>query len=395
MDAVLSFVPEEERVSYSAMTGQSLFYMGEEDLKHKVLAVVEEEGAERASYALKLLQSEGELTIASTGKDPITGKLVTHTYRVAGPVGLFLTTTAISVDEELLNRCIVLTVDEGKEQTRAIHERQREGQTLEGLLAKVERKQLRTLHQNAQRLLQPLLVVNPFARELSFADSRTRTRRDHMKYLTLIRTVALLHQHQREVKTAEHWGQILRYIEVAREDIAVAEKLASAVLGRGLDELPPQTQRLADLIDTMVTERARAQGIAREHVRFSRRDVREHTSWGHTQVKVHMQRLEELEYVLVHRGLRGQGYVYELVLSAAPPSSTDRGTTAKWAGWSASGRPAVGAQSDVQGDHFKSDASASFSGAPQSSTRVDAVRLDHVAGGTNGSASHIKMAVAR
>ena len=45
MEAVLALVPEEERVSYSAMTGQSLFYMGEEDLKHKVLAIVEEEGS--------------------------------------------------------------------------------------------------------------------------------------------------------------------------------------------------------------------------------------------------------------------------------------------------------------------------------------------------------------
>jgi hypothetical protein len=65
MEAVLAFMPAEERVKYSAMTGQSLFYMGETNLKHKILAIVEEQGAERASYALKLLQSEGELTIAS------------------------------------------------------------------------------------------------------------------------------------------------------------------------------------------------------------------------------------------------------------------------------------------------------------------------------------------
>jgi hypothetical protein len=94
MDAVLAFVPEEERVEYSAMTGQSLFYMGETDLKHKVLAIAEEGGASRAAYALKLLQSEGVLSIASTGKDPATGKLVTHQYRVEGPVMIFLTTTA-------------------------------------------------------------------------------------------------------------------------------------------------------------------------------------------------------------------------------------------------------------------------------------------------------------
>jgi hypothetical protein len=61
MDAVLAFMPEEERIKYSAMTGQSLFYMGETNLKHKILAIAEEEGASRASYALKLLQSEGEL----------------------------------------------------------------------------------------------------------------------------------------------------------------------------------------------------------------------------------------------------------------------------------------------------------------------------------------------
>ena len=85
MDAVLGFVPGEDRVRFSAMTGQSLFYMGETDLAHKVLAVAEEEGAERASYALKLLQSEGELSIASTGKDTATGRLVTHTYTVTGP----------------------------------------------------------------------------------------------------------------------------------------------------------------------------------------------------------------------------------------------------------------------------------------------------------------------
>jgi DNA primase catalytic core len=59
MESILAFTPQEDRVKYSAMTGQSLFYMQERDLASKVLALVEEEGAQRASYALKLLQSEG------------------------------------------------------------------------------------------------------------------------------------------------------------------------------------------------------------------------------------------------------------------------------------------------------------------------------------------------
>jgi DNA primase catalytic core len=300
MDAVLRFVPEEERIQYSAMTGQSLFYMGEMDLKHKVLAIVEEEGALRAAYALKLLQSEGALSIASTGKDPSTGKLVTHQYRVEGPVMIFLTTTAIDLDEELLNRCLVLTVNEEREQTQAIHRLQREQQTLAGLLRRRERRDIVRRHQNAQRLLEPLFVVNPFVDELTFPDRLTRMRRDHMKYLTLIRAIALLHQHQRPVKSERG----VSYVEATREDIQTATRLMNELLARSLDDLPPQTRRLLELIAEMVS--------GRTDFRFSRRDVREHTGWGHTQLKMHLHRLEELEYLIVHQGGRGQTFVYEL-----------------------------------------------------------------------------------
>jgi DNA primase catalytic core len=309
MDAILAFMPQEERIKYSAMTGQSLFYMGETDLKHKILAIVEEEGAERASYALKLLQSEGELMIASTGKEPSTGKLVTHEYRVEGPVMIFLTTTAVDIDEELQNRCIVLSIDEGREQTRAIHRIQREQMTLDGLLAQESKKELLNLHRNAQRLLRPVKVVNPYAPRLRFPDDRTRTRRDHMKYLTLINVIALLHQYQRPVK----YKGTLRYIEATVEDIKTANALAHEVLGRSLDELTPQSRRLLLMLDTMVTEACFACKVDRNDYRFTRKEVRRFTNWTDFQVQTHLIRLVALEYVLVHRGCRGQTFVYELL----------------------------------------------------------------------------------
>ena len=312
MDAILAFVPQEHRVEYSAMTGQSLFYMGEQDLKHKVLAIVEQEGASRAAYALKLLQSEGALTIASTGKDPSTGRLVTHQYRVEGPVMIFLTTTAIDLDEELLNRCIVLTVNEDREQTQAIHRLQREQQTIEGLLAREERAEVLKVHRNAQRLLKPLFVANPYARELTFLDSLTRTRRDHTKYLTLIRAITLLHQYQRPVKTTVHRGRTLSYIEVTREDIDRAKELMDELMCRSLDELPAQTRRLLGLIEEMVSGECRRLKVDRSDFRFSRRDVRAYAGWGATQIRVHLDRLVEMEYVIVHHGGRGQTFVYEL-----------------------------------------------------------------------------------
>jgi len=317
MDAVLDFVPEEERIRYSAMTGQSLFYFEGQELKHKILAVSEEEGAERASYALKLLQSEGQLTIASTGKDPQSGRLVTNEYHVEGPVMIFLTSTSPEIDEELLNRCIVLTVDEDREQTRAIHRLQREAETLEGLIAREDRQAILRVHRNAQRLLRPIRVINPFARALTFADGRTRTRRDHTKYLTLIRTIALLHQHQRPRKTHEHRGQRIEYIEVEARDIAIANELAHEVLGRSLDELAPQSRRLLALLDREIARECTARAIERCDFRFTQREVRAWSGWTDVQVKKHLFKLVTMEYVLVHRGGRGQSFVYELLYDGA------------------------------------------------------------------------------
>ncbi|MCA1714431.1 MAG: hypothetical protein LC715_04685 [Gammaproteobacteria bacterium] len=312
MDALLSLMPERERVHYSAMTGQSLFYIGEGNLKHKILAIAEEEGVRQAAYALKLLQSQGELTIASTGKDPQTGKLVTSEYRVEGPVMLCLTTTAIDIDEELLNRCLVLTINETAEQTRSIQQRQRAARTLQGLQARVRSEHILAAHRAAQTLLRPLAVVNPFAESLTFASDRVRLRRDHVKYLALIDAIALLHQHQRPVQTIEVDGAAVDYIEVTQADIALANRLAHAVLGRSLDELPPQTRRVLSALDAWIGEQALMQGIERGGVRFTRRTVRGHLGLSDTQLRVHLDRLVQLDYVLAHAGKQGQLYAYSL-----------------------------------------------------------------------------------
>jgi len=312
MEAVLDFIPEEHRESYTAMTSQALFYMGQKNLKHKILAIAEQQGADAASYPLKLLQSEGKLNIASTGKDPVSGKHVTHEYEVEGPVMIFLTTTAPDVDEELMNRCLVLAVNEDREQTRAIHQKQREAQTLEGLRARTRRNKIVRLHRNAQRLLRPIPVVIEHLKDHSFPDAMTRTRRDHMKFLTLIQAVALLHQHQREIKSSTEEGETFEYIEATEADVKLAWELANHVLIRSLDDVQTQTRRLLLLIDKMVTSECQRLEIERLDYRFTRATVRQFSGWSDSQLKTHLHRLEELEYVALHRGAPGQSFVYAL-----------------------------------------------------------------------------------
>ncbi|HKP94560.1 MAG TPA: CHC2 zinc finger domain-containing protein [Fibrobacteria bacterium] len=310
MDAILALMPQEDVAQYSALTGQALFYMGGETLRHKILAIAEDGGMEKAAYALKLLMTDKKLKIAAPGKDLETGKLITQTYSVEGPAAAFYSTTSSEVDAELQNRCITLTVDESEGQTEAILALQRFQQTAEGKQTKRQRDRLRKRHQNAQRLLKAVEVVNPYAAYLTFHVKQSRLRRDQMKYLGLMNTLALLHQYQRpQQRDAEG----VPYVEVTLKDIALANRLAAEVLGRTLDELAPQTRRLLELLTGMVARLAAEKELAWPLLRLSRWDIRKATGWSDTALKVHLRRLVEMEYLVIHRSGRGLTYEYELL----------------------------------------------------------------------------------
>ncbi len=314
MDAVLALMPEEDCIKFSALTGQSLYYM-QNNLKNKILALVEEEGAQKASYSLKLLQSEGILSIAAAAKDPDTGRMQTQRYEVEGPVMIFIATTNFEIDEELQNRCILLTVNETKEQTQRILEHQRQMETLEGLIQKSSKDEICKRHHILQKLLRPIHIINPHAKELSFYAQDHRARRHQKKYLSLIRMIAFLHQYQRPLKTVklQHSSALLEYIEVSLEDIELANKLAVKIFGVSLDDLPVQTRTFLEKLYGYVKEQSKTHKIRQSDFHFCRRELCEVTETGMTQIGIHLKRLEQYDYVVRHKGKRGKLCSYELV----------------------------------------------------------------------------------
>ena len=105
----------------------------------------------------------------------------------------------------------------------------------------------------------------------------------------------------------------LDFLEVALEDIELANRLMHEVLGRSLDELPPQTRRFLLLLEEMVRQSCERLEIHQEDYRFYRRDILTFTGWSYNQLRIHMERLLDLEYVLMHRGHQGQRICYELL----------------------------------------------------------------------------------
>ena len=311
-DAILSLVPEEDYVKYTRITDQALFYKEEDALAHKIIAIEEDQGMGGAAYSIRTIQSSKKITVAATGKDPATGKMKTEEYTVKGPVAVMITTTAAELEGETASRFLFLTIDESARMTEAIHQKQREADTLEGLISRTKTDAITRKHHTAQRLLRPLPVVNPFTKYLSYPSGSIRTRRDHKKYLGLIRAVGYLYQYQRQVKKIEVDGRAVEYIEVTLDDIERANRLAHEVLGQSLDELAPPSRTLLSSIYQMVKEHSERHKIGVSDFFFNRRMIREYTGWHDWQVREHIKQLEELEYVSVRVGSQGKQYSYML-----------------------------------------------------------------------------------
>ena len=309
-DAILSLIPDEEYTKYTRITDQALFYKAEDSLVNKILAIEEAEGMGGAAYSIRNIQSAGKITVAATGKDPGTGKMRTEEYSVSGPVCVMITTTATEIDQETASRFIFLTIDESTTMTQAIHRMQRRAESLDGLIRDKQQEIVTRKHHAAQRILKPLAVVNPYAEYLSYPSHSLRSRRDHKKYLGLIRAIAFLHQYQREIKTVEVTGEQVEYIEVILADIETANRLANEVLGQSMDELAKPSRTLLSLIYTMVKDQAGERPL--EEVTFSRRMIREYTNWTDWQIKSHIKQLEDLEYLSARIGSKGKEYSYVL-----------------------------------------------------------------------------------
>jgi hypothetical protein len=154
-------------------------------------------------------------------------------------------------------------------------------------------------------------VVVPMAEQLTFTEATTRSRRDHAKYLGIICASALLHQYQRNQSEVIVDGVPVSYIEADGSDVALADTLAADLLARSGAELPPASAKLLSSLAEWSGEKP-----------FTRRQAREALGVGDTQLKVHLARLVELEYVMMQRSNNTVRYQLAWHPPSCPPVTT-------------------------------------------------------------------------
>jgi len=194
---VLAFMPAEDKVQYSAMTGQSLFYMAQLDLKHKSWRSPRKPAPRvqlcvknccKARSAVDRLDRQGPRNRKARharipGRRPGDDLLDEHRDRSRRGV-------AESLPHPRARR---ISRTDARDPLL-----QRQKRTLDGLFAGRQKERLLKIHQKCAATAACHRGRNPYADALTSRMSATRLRRDHEKYLTLIDTLALLHQHQRK-----------------------------------------------------------------------------------------------------------------------------------------------------------------------------------------------------
>ena len=288
-EVIEKLTPAEDMVLLTRLTPQSLYYVEPGFLDRKLIVVEERSGSVEADYSIRVLQSRKKLIAAAPIKDPTTGNMRTKIFTVEARAAFIEATTAGSVNHENATRCFELSMDESPAQTQRIHERQRTMRTEAGLALRKQAEAIARKHWNAQRLLEPLPVVIPFADRLTFPSSWMRTRRDHARFLNLIEVSAFLHQHQRERRS----GAIVASVA----DYATAYALAGEVL----------TETLGDLRKPLREALSRIQAMAAAEAGVSRRDIREALALPDSTVRGWLAELVELEYLEVESSKGGKG----------------------------------------------------------------------------------------
>jgi hypothetical protein len=293
-DAVISFLPPEMVVRRTGLSAKALFRTSV-DLSHKVLYIQEVVGSEEADYTIRTLQSDGRLVYEATEKasDRPMHNVV---YEVEGPTVIVQTTTKDHLHPENETRVFPIFVDESRRQTRRIIDSYLE-EAEDGGVDPGEQKRILGRFRDAIRLLEPGIVIIPYARRIQIPDEPVRIRRDARRLLDLVRVITWVHQYQR---ARDERGRIV----ATEDDFRKALGLASKSLLSAWKSLTPAEEDVLRAIKEL-TEAKRRKGFGRKDLEVQGREDR--------RVQDALKSLHSNGY-LDCDGRRGpQGYKYTLV----------------------------------------------------------------------------------
>ncbi len=299
-EKVAQCIPEEDKKEITALSPNSFYYQEQTILKHKLILLEDLTGAESSMYPIRELQSK-KYIIKEVSHKNSKGDTITITKKVEGPVCIGACTTSEQIYEDNANRSFLIYLDDTEAQDAKIMDYQRKHYA--GKIDREEENKAKNLLQNAQRLLKPVTIINPYAEYLQLPNEVFKKRRTNAHYLQFIEAITFYNQYQRQEEVNTETGEI--YINTTIEDIEQANELIKHILLRKSDELNGATRHYLELLKEYLKEQ--------QHTEFKTKEVRAYYRLNVNSQKQYMMALMQNGYIKKNTGNKKQGFTYSVV----------------------------------------------------------------------------------
>ena len=297
---VAELIPEEDKVEITVLSANAFYYFNRTELQHKLILIEDLDGAESVLYPLRELQSKKRITKTVVHKDR-KGNTKTIHLTVEGPVSVAGCTTQERIYEDNSNRSFLLYIDESHEQDVRIMNYQK--LISAGKLNEQAQLEAKELLQNAQRILKPIKVINPYAEYLELPQSVFKPRRTNSHYLQFIEAITFYKQYQRDKQYDTETGE--EYIETTIEDIQEANKLIQDVLLRKSDTITGATRNHLENLKNYLK--------ANNQTTFTNAEIRKNLRVKETTLRRYNKQLLAEDYIKKVKGKKGQLYHFEII----------------------------------------------------------------------------------
>lgn len=298
VNSISACLPPELVLNMTRATAKSFYNFTGGELQNVCLVIQDMDGIDKqALLALRELQSYGAVQSATTYKDKY-GNLQSVIRTVEGNFSSLGATTRGELYYDNESRSILVGVDESEAQTRRIIDYQ--NRLIAGLVDTDQQTAARHLLQNMLRLLEPAVVVNPYATAVLLPPEARMLRRLNAHFQLFVRQVAWFHQFQRP---RDDRGRI----HVTPADLRFAADILFPAVWLKVDELHHSLRHFFEQLKSYIL--SQPQGM---HHAFTAREVRHALRISKSHLFRHLQELQKLEYIQIAGGSANRGYTYRL-----------------------------------------------------------------------------------
>ncbi len=298
-DTITSTIPVNEIHTQTSMSAGSLYYTKNKKYwKNKVLSIGSIDKQFKGAGTIKEFIENQILKRYTTESDYLTRQLHSNTKTVEGNICLLGYSEDETMNNKFFQECFFIRVDENEKNKSEMlnHLKMQSG----GFIDTQKQSEAIRCLMNIQCQIKPKNVVIPYAMELEIPEQVFQPLRSFNQLLTLIKTVALIHQHQLKTKKDKNGTE---YIEATPEHLEIAIELFKSIMVTQSDILSPCTRNFFERLKTQVKEKDTS---------FKIPDMMKEFKMKRTQFYREFDVLKELKYVLQSGGNKKKGIEYKI-----------------------------------------------------------------------------------